>query len=330
MAASPRLFAAHVRPASWQEFEAEGFDAPVSGVVFGGNPRPTCGVPLGGLDTGCIDVEANGTLGFSTIFNELVHPRHQINCPFLGLSVGGATTLLASDTKAKRFAPVNPNSFTPSAAGGDYTPSFVEMAGLAGPGVRTVDAIDYFGHYPVVDMEYAAAHLPLSVGLRAFTPFVLGDTPGSMVPAAVFDVHLRNPSASTQAGTLAFSFPGMPSAPGVAAPTRQRLSAGGLDGVCVERSGGGQGDEWAMGYVLALVSGDGEPAGPSAVRVGGSLDANGQAWAAIDKTLPTPAATQSGATVAARFEVAAGGQQRLRFVLAWHAPHSAQRAPRRR
>ena len=77
-------------------------------------------MPLGGLDTGCVDVEANGTLGFSTIFNELVHPRHQINCPFLGLSVGGATTLLASDTKAKRFAPANPGSFTPSAAGGDY------------------------------------------------------------------------------------------------------------------------------------------------------------------------------------------------------------------
>ena len=72
-----RLFPPHLLHARWHEFQAEGYAEPVTGVIYRGNPRPTCGMPLGGLDTGCIDIEPNGMLGYSTICGQ---PRgHSFN-----------------------------------------------------------------------------------------------------------------------------------------------------------------------------------------------------------------------------------------------------------
>ena len=55
-----RLFPPHLLHASWQEFPARGYARPVTGVIYRGEPRPTCGMPLGGIETGCIDIEPNG------------------------------------------------------------------------------------------------------------------------------------------------------------------------------------------------------------------------------------------------------------------------------
>ena len=52
---SDRLFPPHLLHARWHSFEAAGYSQPVTGIVYRGEPRPTCGMPLGGLDTGCID-----------------------------------------------------------------------------------------------------------------------------------------------------------------------------------------------------------------------------------------------------------------------------------
>ena len=84
---SPRYFPGGLLHATWREFPVRGYSRPVTGVVYRGRPRPTCGMPLGGLDTGCLDIEPNGMLGFCTLFNQLVNPRLLYNVPFLGLSV---------------------------------------------------------------------------------------------------------------------------------------------------------------------------------------------------------------------------------------------------
>ena len=83
---SDRLFPPHLLHARWRTFEAAGYTEPVTGIVYRGEPRPTCGMPLGGLDTGCIDVEPNGMFGYNTIFNHLVEPRALLNLPMLGLA----------------------------------------------------------------------------------------------------------------------------------------------------------------------------------------------------------------------------------------------------
>src|SRR3990172_3282369 len=81
------LFARDLPTREWIEFNAEGFSAPVTGVIYTSQEPPECGMPLGGIDTGCLDLEATGTLGFATIFNSLTPRRGPINLPVLGLSM---------------------------------------------------------------------------------------------------------------------------------------------------------------------------------------------------------------------------------------------------
>ena len=61
--------------ASHSEFEAAGFSKPVSGVVYRSDKPPCCGVTLGGISTGCLDIDARGVYGWSTLFNPVgPHP----------------------------------------------------------------------------------------------------------------------------------------------------------------------------------------------------------------------------------------------------------------
>ena len=313
---SDRLFPPHLLHARWHSFEAAGFTEPVTGIVYRGEPRPTCGMPLGGLDTGCIDVEPNGMFGYSTIFNHLVEPRALLNLPMLGLACRGedgaeGAWVLVSDTLGKRDTPQPSQSavtFPPT----DYAPLYDEI-GLADAAIA--DSIDYWGHYPVLDMEFACA-APVKVGVRAWSPFIPGDTVVSMAPGAVFEIHLRNPEGAAQSGTLVFNFPGFGQQEGV----KRRPLAGPLQGVLVES--GRQSDAWEMAYVLAVVDGD-------AAADGGALNADREAWERIADGLPAPSPENSGASLAIPFDLASGASRTVRVVLAWHAPHwRAGGAPR--
>ena len=310
-----RLFPPHLVHAHWRTFGAADYTHPVTGVIYRGEPRPTCGMPLGGLDTGCVDVEANGLWGYSTIFNHLVEPRALLNQPMLGLSCRGEdgahkTWVLVADTLAKADTPRSSQSivtFPPT----DYTPQFRDL-GLTG--VALADSIDYWGHYPIVDLEFNT-DAPVTVGMRAWSPFIPGDTPVSMTPGAIFELHVRNPAQGRQQGTIAFNFPGFtpPAAPLPADVTvTRRLLTGALNGVLVASSR--QGDAWEMAYVLAALDG-------VAVHQGGALDADGVAWANCADRLPPATPATSGAALTFAFDLASGAEQTVRLVLAWHAPH---------
>ena len=86
---SLRLFPAGLAAAQWSEFRAAGYSAPVTGIIYRGEPRPHSGMPLGALDTGCLDLETAGTFGYSSIFNHITPRGGPLNTPFLGISVGG-------------------------------------------------------------------------------------------------------------------------------------------------------------------------------------------------------------------------------------------------
>ena len=63
------LFPINLPAKEWVEFDADGFNRPVTGVIYqdGSNVR---GVPLGGIGTGFITLCTDGTLDYySTIFN---------------------------------------------------------------------------------------------------------------------------------------------------------------------------------------------------------------------------------------------------------------------
>lgn len=290
-AAQMRLFPTNLPGKQWIEFPAAGFSKPACGVIYKTKDIVTCGMPLGGVDVGCIDLETSGLLGYSTIFNTHVPRGGPLNLPILGLSTGGKTWVLC----VKR-----PKQFRKS----DPQPLFDVPAEVQLDGVQTADEIHYWGHYPVADLEFETT-APVQVGLRAWSPFFPGNAVDSMIPAIVFELRLRNGDKSPQSGTIAFSFPGPhPKEAGAERFCRKQLD-GELSGVEVA----GKWCSYAIGVICAEKS-----------RVGGGLGADGAAWGKIGFMLPEAAEDHPGASAAVDFSLLPGEEKVVRFVLAWHAP----------
>ena len=89
------LFPTSVPERQVSEFIAKGYSKPVSGIRFTSDHPPYKGVPLGGLGTGCIDLDASGVFGQCSIFNSFIPRRGRLNLPFLGISVDYLTWQLS-------------------------------------------------------------------------------------------------------------------------------------------------------------------------------------------------------------------------------------------
>lgn len=290
------LFPTDVPEIRWAEFEAAGFTGTVAGLIHRDPSGPAvCGMPLGGIDTGCIDLETSGMWGYSTIFNSHVPRSGPLNVPFLGMAVGEDVWVLS--TLRSR-----PETKGPGIA--DRGDEFAGSTRLELGGVRPAEGISYWGHYPVADLEYQTG-APVSVGLRAWSPFMPGDVESSMIPGAVFEVHLRNTDSQEREGTIAISFPGPTEEEAGEAPFSRSEEKGAFTGVTA-------GTEHAS-YALGAI-------GEEGLRVGGPLGTGGRAWAEIADHLPTASDGDFGASCAVDFALAAGEHRAVRFVLTWHSP----------
>jgi uncharacterized protein (DUF608 family) len=286
------LFPTDARSGEWIEFPARGFSQPACGVIYHLAQPATNGVPLGGVDTGCLDLETSGLLGYCTIFNSHVPRRGPLNLPLLGLSANGRTWALCA------------NQPKPYQTTDGRQPVEPVLAELPLEGVATAREIHYWGHYPVADLEFET-DAPVGVGVRAWSPFLPGDIAASLIPGIVFEVDLRNPGARPQRGTLAVSFPGPTVNEAGSGPIARREVTGAVNGVAVTAE--------RAAYALGVIGGD-------VVRSGGALDADGAAWAGIAKSLPPAAADHGGASLAVDFSLDPGEARTVRFVLTWCAP----------
>ena len=73
--------------------------------------------------------------------------------------------------------------------------------------------IAYWGHYPVADMVCRFETKNLELGIRAFAPLVLGNSADSNIPAALFDIEIRNSRADDVILELIVEPPRAPSGP---------------------------------------------------------------------------------------------------------------------
>lgn len=298
-----KLFPINVVTGKWLLFEAAGFSAPACAVIYGRENEVLHGMPLGGISTGFINVETDGTWGQSSLFNSGVPVREKTQLPFLGLNVEGTTWILTTRETV---------------------------------GTGNAKQIYYWGHYPVADLEYETT-APVSVGLRAWAPFIPGDALGSNIPGAVFEVHLRNTSSKTHKGALALTFPGPTEAEAQIGPDSLRakrfvdwfpIHEAVADGLVQARRrdvsgegfhGSAVSSEKGTGYVLGVI-------GEEKARFGGPLGragydfASGQEWAAIHRRLPRTPETELGSSTAVDFVLAPGESKTVRMVLTWYSP----------
>jgi uncharacterized protein (DUF608 family) len=297
----------------WRQFRADGFNVPACGVIYRRRRRPQNGMPLGGLDTGRIDLQPDATLGYCTIYNSICPQRGPLNVPFLGMTVADQRWILSQP----------PGTF------GEYMFN----------GLQIPADIHYWGHYPVADLEFEMPGSPVTAGLRAWCPFLPGDSRASNTPAAIFEVRLRNVSAGPQEGRVAFHFPGPLQAEAQVAPHSPREKRpilpyghtwvalapeearaerstvrGEFSGLVVRSSKVNE-----IGYALGVI-GDEEVVTGGGLHFADSPYKTGQTWSLIGSRLPEPAATDFSGSVSVAFRVAPREEKVLRFVLAWFAP----------
>ena len=245
-------------------------------------------MPLGGIDTGCIDMNGDGMWGYCTIFNSHVPRRGPINVPALGLSLGGTTWILTTTPLHRIDEPT------------DYGSSATRPTNQA-------DRIWYWGHYPVTDIQYETS-APVRVALRAWAPFVPGDIFSSTLPAALFEIHLYNDSGVPQVGRLVFNFPGPDAMETGGTPVIRREfhanEVSSLSGVEISSPN--------ANYVVSIQE-------DQDVWIGDSLGVDTGAWGRIDKGLPT-GSNGVGTSISVPFDLNPGEKTSKRFFLTWNSP----------
>jgi uncharacterized protein (DUF608 family) len=306
----------------WTSIRTAGFDIPVPGAIFRGSHKPCCGMPLGGLATGCIDIDASGAWGFGSLFNGSTFNPDGMHItrvaptlwPMLGLAVGDAVWVLATrEIVDGGFVPycTEPLAFKPM----DIPRETQKIRCQDLKGVKAAEDVIYFGHFPVADLEYVT-DAPVSVGLRAWAPFIPGDALASNIPAAMFEVHLRNDADAARSGSLVFNFAGPSAAEALSGQFLRTNVDEAVHGVLVSALGSD------TGYFIGALG--------ETVRTGAGLNRHPGHWARAGKELPTPEAVDrdggggvtinADASVAVDFSLAPGEEKVVRFVLAWYSP----------
>jgi uncharacterized protein (DUF608 family) len=259
-------------------------------------------MPLGGIDTGCIDLETSGLWGYCTLFNTHVPRRGPLNLPFLGVNLNGQTWVLCDPSQIKEFEPLNLGGYRNLVNPPSEFPFSTQNPSLGN--VKLPQEIHYWGHFPIADLEYEI-DAPVSVGLRAWSPFLPGDSIHSSIPGAVFEVHLRNLHETQQQGSLAFSFPGPLEIEAGSDQYRHKPTKNPLEGLLVETP--------KASYLIGAIE-------QERLRFGGDLGGDGKAWSRIGEELPQATDNQAGASLAVDFTLSPFETKIIRLVLAWHSP----------
>ena len=143
--------------------------------------------PLGGVGTGNVSIGARGELRdweFENLPDKGRRNPHSFFAIHAAPADGPAVTRVLEARLTGRHD-------------ADAGYAFDQLAGLP-----RLDGATLHGEYPVVDVDFADAVLPVDVSLHAFTPLVPLDADASGVPAAVLRYRVTNPGESTVAVTV--------------------------------------------------------------------------------------------------------------------------------
>ena len=266
-----------------ERFRVRGFDDEVSGVRYTGLTPPVRGMPLGAVCTGFVSLEGDGTLGESTLFNSLT-PRRQINQPLFGLVVDGEPVTLTT---------------------------------TALPGVPAARIRQYFGHYPIVDVDYELDG-PVQAEVCAWSPVLPGDLASSNTPAVFFRLTLTNAEDREVPVRAIINFAGPTgSESGHMGMRRDVLDDAerGLHGIALQAQQKGLFElRNAVSYSLSLLGEEGS----DALTTGAGLASAD--WRRVASGLPQPTEYSLGTSLAVDRVLRAREEVSFEFMLTWWAP----------
>ena len=163
-------------------------------MIYRGNALREISFPLGGIGSGCVGLQGNGSLADWEIFNS----------PNKG-SLNGYTHIAVRVTRGEQsFCRVLQGDHVKDLTG-SYTGARKEVYdGFGfGPAARTMAGFPHFrelsfrGEFPIAELSFSDPDFPLPVRLVAFNPLIPLEPDASSLPAAFFEVEFENVTGET-------------------------------------------------------------------------------------------------------------------------------------
>ncbi|MEE0946541.1 MAG: GH116 family glycosyl-hydrolase [Acutalibacteraceae bacterium] len=160
-------------------------------MIYKGEFTNEISFPLGGLGSGCIGLQGNGVLREFEIFNK---PNKK--------SYNGFTHF-AIKAKTK-------NGVITKILNGDKLTEFSNINGM-GVDQPTMAGFPHFknhtfkGEFPIAEIYFSDESFPADITLRAFNPFIPLDEDNSSIPAAFFEIDIKNKTSEDIEFTTAFT-----------------------------------------------------------------------------------------------------------------------------
>ena len=279
---------------------------------FTGRNLAMLAFPLGGIGAGAIALGGRGQLRDWEIFNRSEKGRSpQYAFPAIWVQAGG-----------KPVARVLESRILPPYEGRDG------LGAQNAPGLTRLAGATFTGEYPLAQIDFRDARLPVKVRLEAFSPFVPHDADDSGLPVAILRYRVSNPGRTTAKVSISFAIdnPVVAEGPGANASSATRVNefqqAEGLAGLYMRNPGLEAAAPRAGSFVLAVLN----PAGGRISHLSGWPKARWWTSPLLywdDFTADGELGTETGArdavgSLCLQRQVAPGKEEEFTFLLAWH------------
>jgi uncharacterized protein (DUF608 family) len=300
-------------------------------MIYRGEALRAVAMPLGGLGTGTIALAGDGSLRQWQIHNQV---NHLACVPHSFFAVWARTyrpprspvarVLQSSAFYDSEGPPAPPTS-------NDHLVPIPHRRLLSKlPGVAE---IEYTGEYPIAELRYRDAELPLDVSLEAFNPFIPLESKDSGLPVILFNLTVANPTDRVMLASVAATLQNAAGWDGVAPifDTRCHLYGGNVNGLVRlgEQTAITMGNAWlpeddARSGTLALAV---DVPDATYLTQWDDLRAFWEDFAAdgrlsnVADTTPSPAGKTWNGALAVPFTLQPGESRTVGFTLAWHFPN---------
>jgi uncharacterized protein (DUF608 family) len=169
-----------------EELKAGGRDR-----VYRGEKLRSVAMPMGGIGAGQIAIAGDGSLRQWQIFNI---PNHKAMIPDSFFAVWAQSGGGKPVAKVLQSGALYDQEFGPVPSVSDYiVPEECKRLLSTLPGVAETE---FVGEYPIAEVAYKDAALPIEVSLEALSPFVPLNSKDSGLPAIIFNFRVKNPGTS--------------------------------------------------------------------------------------------------------------------------------------